>query len=87
MLRKCFCQEEGGLLPHVNSGHCKLDSFQPQNHEEPLAEGAVAHVFAVMSSLKETRTQTEKGMWASEISEVIAGRLPVADKDNIALHA
>lgn len=43
--------EEGHLLPHVNGGHSKLDSFQPQNHEEPLAEGAVAHILTVMSSL------------------------------------
>lgn len=58
MLRKRFWRggEGGGyLLPHVNGGHSKLDSFQPQNHEEPLAKGTVAHILTVMSSLKKTR--------------------------------
>lgn len=53
--QEVFSPEEGGcLLPHINSGHCKLDSFQPQNHEEPLTERTVPHVLSVMSSLKNT---------------------------------
>lgn len=47
-----FLAEEGHLLPHVNCGHSKLDSFQPQNHEEPLAKWTVAHILTIMSSLK-----------------------------------
>lgn len=50
--QEVFLQEEGCLLPHVDSGHCKLDSFQPQHHEEPLAEWAVPHVLAIMTSLE-----------------------------------
>lgn len=52
--QEVFLSEEGCLLPHVDSGDCKLDSFQPQNHEEPLAEGTVPHVLTIMSSLKNT---------------------------------
>lgn len=51
----CARRDGGCLLPHVDSGHCKLHSFQPQNHEEPLAERAVAHVLAIVSSLKNAR--------------------------------
>lgn len=53
--QEAFLAEEGHLLPHVNGGHSKLDSFQPQNHEEPLAKGTVAHILTVMSSLKKGR--------------------------------
>lgn len=60
MLRKCFLPEEGHLLPHVDGGHCKLDSLQPQNHEEPLAEGAVAHVLTIVSSLKKGQRIIER---------------------------
>lgn len=42
----------GHLLPHVDGGHSELHSFQPQNHEEPLAKGTVAHVLTIVSSLK-----------------------------------
>lgn len=60
MLRKCFLPEEGHLLPHVDGGHGKLDSLQPQDHEEPLAEGAVAHVLTVVSSLKKGQRIIER---------------------------
>lgn len=55
MLRKRFWQRGGHLLPHVDGGHSELDSFQPQNHEEPLAKGTVAHVLTVVPSLKKRR--------------------------------
>lgn len=53
--QEAILAEEGHLLPHVDGGHSELDSFQPQNHEEPLAKGTVAHVLTVVSSLKKRR--------------------------------
>lgn len=52
--------EEGCLLPHVNSGHCELDSFQPQHHKEPLAEGAVPHVLTIMPGLENTKKHSSE---------------------------
>lgn len=52
MVRKPLCLRKGGLLPHVDCSHCELHSFQPQNHEEPLAERTVPHVFTIVSSLE-----------------------------------
>ncbi len=39
-------------LPHVNSGYCELDSFQPKNHEESLTEGTVPHILSIMTGLE-----------------------------------
>ena len=54
MLRKSSDREEGSLLPHIDRGDCELDSFQPQNHEESLAERTVPHILTIMSSLEKT---------------------------------
>lgn len=54
--QEAIVAEGGHLLPHVDGGHSELDSFQPQNHEEPLAKGTVAHVLTVVSSLKKRRS-------------------------------
>ena len=60
MLRKFSDREEGSLLPHIDRGHCELDSFQPQNHEESLAEWTVPHILTIMPSLEKTDTQIHR---------------------------
>lgn len=36
---------------HVHCGDIELDPFEPQHHEEALAEGAVSDVFSIQASL------------------------------------
>lgn len=36
---------------HVHRGDIELDPFEPQHHEEPLAEGTVSNVFSIHTSL------------------------------------
>lgn len=74
----------GHLLPHVDGGHSELHSFQPQNHEEPLAKGTVAHVLTIVSSLKK-KTESDQYCFswpnahffsADEAMTAISGPLP-----------
>ena len=42
----------GAVSPgHVHRGDVELDPFEPQHHEEALAEGAVSDVFSIQTSL------------------------------------
>lgn len=36
---------------HVHRGDIELDPFEPEHHEEALAEGAVSDVFSIQTSL------------------------------------
>lgn len=36
---------------HVHCGDIELDPFEPEHHEEALAEGAVSDVFSIQTSL------------------------------------
>lgn len=38
---------------HVHCGDVELDPFEPQHHEQALAEGAVSDVFSIQTSLWE----------------------------------
>lgn len=42
----------GAISPgHVHCGDVELDPFEPQHHEQALAEGAVSDVFSIQTGL------------------------------------
>lgn len=78
--QEAILAEEGHLLPHVDGGHSELDSFQPQNHEEPLAKGTIAHVLTIVSSLKKRQSHWYYFSWPNTrsfpVAMAISGPLP-----------